>query len=314
LVRYAAGSKLAGVIYMHRISDKRFTGISGRNFKTFRELCGDTTLKNVIIVTNMWGEVSQDVGESREKELSSNFFKPALEKGAQMARYQNSEQSAHDIIRSIMKNQPMTLQIQRELVDEGKNVIDTAAGEAVNKGLNEQIRRHQAELKAIQEGVMQVPKDKDKETRKELEEENRKLKEEVVKMMNDSSGMAARYQEEKRRIETAMRQMQEQARQEWEKAEVAYRIQMDNLNNCLRERTNASAADREAMQHQWDNRDLFEPLAKVHGSAVTAASPNLHTIISFDASWRTNLLGPRGNLPAGPPARNSSGSDVTRPS
>jgi len=140
LNRYEKGSQLAGVIYIHRISDKRFTGIAGRNFKMFRKLCGDKTLKNVVLVTNMWGEVPRDVGESREDELSSTFFKPVLDKGAQMVRHHNTAQSAQDIIRVIMKNRPVVLQIQRELVDEHKDIVDTAAGEAVNRGLNRSSR------------------------------------------------------------------------------------------------------------------------------------------------------------------------------
>ena len=227
----------------------------------FRDLCGDTSLKNVSLVTNMWGEVSQDVGEARERELTTNFFKPVLDKGAQLARHHYTTESAHDIIRYIMKNQPVALQIQRELVDEGKTIIDTAAGEAINKELNEQMRHHQAELKAVQEEMMQALKDKDEETRKELEGETRKLKEQMDKMSNDSAGMASNYQEEKRRMEEAMRQVQGQARQEWEKAEAAHKQQMDDLNKRLQESANASAGEREAMlrrinklQHQWDNR------------------------------------------------------------
>ena len=227
----------------------------------FRELCGDTSLKNVVLVTNMWGEVSQDVGEAREQELITNFFKPVLDKDAQLARHHNTAESAHDIIRSIMKNRPMALQIQRELVDEKKNIIDTAAGEAVNKELNEHIRRHQAELKVIQEEMKQALKDKDEETRKELEEETRKLKEQMDKMGRDSAGMESNYLEEKRRMDEAVRQMQEQVRQEREKAEAAYKQQMEDFNRRLQERADASAAEREAMQnqikhlqHQWDNR------------------------------------------------------------
>ena len=227
----------------------------------FRELCGDSSLKNVILVTNMWGEVSKDVGEAREKELTTNFFKPVLDKGAQLARHHNTTKSTHDIIRCIMRNRPITLQIQRELVDEGKNIIDTAAGEAVNKELNEQIRRHQVEMKAVQEEMMKALKEKDEETRQEMEEETRKLQEQMDKMRADSEGMASNYSEEKRRMEETMRQMQEQARQEKAQAEALYKQQMDDLNRRLQESANASASDREAMQqrinqlqHQWDHR------------------------------------------------------------
>lgn len=258
---YESGSTLAGVIYIHRISDKRFSGISGRNFKMFRELCGDKTLENVILVTNMWGEVTREVGEARENELKTNFFKPVLDKGARLSRHHNTIKSAHDIIRSIMKNRPLPLQIQTELVTEGKDIAHTAAGEVINKELNEAIRRHQAELKTVQEEMMQALKDKDEETRQELEAETRKLQEQMNKMRSDSQGMASNYQEEKRRLEESMKQMQEQARREREQAEEQYRKQMGDLDRRLQETANSTAAEREAMQerinqlqHQWDNR------------------------------------------------------------
>ena len=261
MARYESGSKLAGVIYIHRISDKRFTGISSRNFKMFRELCGDSSLKNVILVTNMWGEVSKDVGEAREEELTTNFFKSVLDKGAQLARHHNTAQSAYNIIRSIMKNQPIILQIQRELVDEGKNIINTSAGEAVNKELNEQMRRHEADLKAVQESMMEALKEKDEETRQEMEEETRKIQEQMEKIRMDSEGMASKYDEEKKRMQEEMDRVREEARQERQRVEAEHKQQLDNINRLLAERSNASASEKEAMerrlnelQHQWDNR------------------------------------------------------------
>ena len=90
-------------------------GITGRTFGAFSELCGErSTLKNVVLATNMWGMTSCQVGEAREKELPRNIFKLALGKQAQMVRYQNTAQSAHDIIRMIMKNHPVTLPIRGE--------------------------------------------------------------------------------------------------------------------------------------------------------------------------------------------------------
>src|SRR5688572_18581441 len=100
IYRYKDGTKLAGIIYIHRISDFRMGGIATRNFKMFRRLCGDSTLKNVIIVTNMWGQVPKEVGEARETELATQdlFFKPVLDSGALMLRHHNTIDSAHDIL------------------------------------------------------------------------------------------------------------------------------------------------------------------------------------------------------------------------
>ena len=61
----------------------------------------------------------------------------------------------------IIKNRPVVLWIKRELVDEHKDsIFDTAAGGTANQELNEQIRRHQIELKEVQEQIMQTLKEK----------------------------------------------------------------------------------------------------------------------------------------------------------
>ena len=216
----------------------------------FRELCGDTTLKNVVLVTNMWGEVSHDVGESREDELSNNFFKPVLDKGARMVRHHNTAQSAHDIIRMITKNRPLVLQIQRELVDEHKDIVDTAAGEAVNKELNEQIRRHQAQLKTVQEEMMQALEEKDEETRQELEQETRKLQEQMEKIKAESEGMASNYSKEKERMEAKMKEMEQEAKRERRRAEAEHKREIADINHRLQMGAIASRAERVRLEGQ----------------------------------------------------------------
>ena len=176
----------------------------------FRELCGDSTLRNVVLVTNMWGEVVPAVGEAREKELSDNFFKPVLDRGAQMDRHHDTVQSAHGVIRKIVGNHPLALRIQKELVDEQKEISDTAAGGAVDQGLKEQIERHRGELKSIKEEMAQALRERDEEARRELEEEKRKAEKRIEKIRKDSEGMAASYAAEKERMEARMKQMQEE--------------------------------------------------------------------------------------------------------
>ena len=184
--------------------------MSVRNFRMFRQLCGDSTLKNVVIVTNMWGKVKQEVGEARERELSDKYFKAALDKGAQIVRHHDTFQSTHDVVRRIMKNDPTTFQIQRELVDERKDINHTAAGEAVSDEFNRLIKHHEAEVKAIREELRHALKNRDEETRVELEEATNELKEQMDKMKVELETMASKYSEEKQRTEKAMKQMQMQ--------------------------------------------------------------------------------------------------------
>jgi hypothetical protein len=149
------GTKLAGVIYIHRISDNRVGGIAARNFEMFRKLCGDGSLKNVIIVTNMWGDVTAESGKARERELANDdaFFKPVLRKGALMLPHFNTVESAHTIFRHILNNRPQALQIQQEIVDEHKDISQTAAGERLNRELQKLAKKYEEEIKRLEEDM-----------------------------------------------------------------------------------------------------------------------------------------------------------------
>ena len=188
----------------------------------FRKLCGDSTLKNVILVTNMWQLDSHHANEAREMELSNKFFKPALEKGAQMARHDNTAESAHGIVRKIINNHPLPLQIQRELVDEKKDISDTAAGESISQELKELTRKHQEKLREVREEMAQALKEKDEEARQELKETKRVLENMVEKIRKDSEGMITNYAKEKARMEERMKEMQREAKLERERAEAEY--------------------------------------------------------------------------------------------
>ncbi|KAF8896188.1 P-loop containing nucleoside triphosphate hydrolase protein [Infundibulicybe gibba] len=204
---YENGKTLSGVLYLHRISDFRMGGISTRNFKMFRELCGEDTLKNVIILTNMWGEVSREVGEARESELATRdiFFKPVLDKGAQLRRHTNTIESAHNVLRYLINNHPLSLKIQREL---------TAAGSELNRELMEQAKKHRQELKQLEEEMKEAIRTKDEETRKELEVETRKLQAEMTRVQEQSKRLASVYSEEKAKLEKCLEDMAEEARVE----------------------------------------------------------------------------------------------------
>jgi ATP-dependent Lon protease len=185
-------------------------GISMRNFGMFRKLCGDSALRNVVIVTNRWGEVDPQVGEAREAELAREdiFFKPVLDLGVQMARHENIVPSAERIVRLILNNHPLPLRIQEELVTEGKKVTETDAGEELNRELNAQIRKHQREKQVLMEGMQKVIREKEEETRRKLEFKTQRMKIEIERLESD-------HEEEKERFNAHMRQVESEAKKEW---------------------------------------------------------------------------------------------------
>ena len=176
---------LTGIIYVHRISDVRFTGTAAKSFKTLLAMCGDRALRNVVIVTNMWGKVTPEVGDARKEELANSFFKRALDNGAKFIAHDDTVESTHNIIRTILDNQQVTLRIQKEIVHQGKMIEETAAGKELRRELDERVKKHLEQLQELQEMLDQTEAD-DGETRRELEQELSRLRQELEVMNRES--------------------------------------------------------------------------------------------------------------------------------
>ena len=216
---------------MHRISDFRVGGISRRNFSMFRKLCGDDALSNVVVVTTMWNEVSAERGAAREHELRNSdiLFKPALEKGATMLRHDNTQASARAILRHLMDNRPKVLRIQKEIVDEGKDITDTAAGIELNCHLEAMSRKHLAELAGIRREMQALLAEsrremqatlaaREIETKRELEQTRTDLLKSVEDIERDRRKLSRDFAEERDKMEAKLRE----ARQAFEAERAAH--------------------------------------------------------------------------------------------
>ena len=230
----------------------------------FRKLCGENSLKNVVIVTNMWGEVDPQVGDAREAELAREdiFFKPVLEKGARMARHENTVTSAESVIRLILENHPLPLRIQEELVNEHKDISQTGAGEELSREINAQIRKHQHEMRALREEMERAMKDKDEETKRELEIETKRMQREIARFQNDARRLESDYNNEKEMLAERLEQMESEARREADRISAQYQLQIDELRTALQSNTEASERERAQMIEKID--ELSRRSASVH--------------------------------------------------
>jgi len=235
----------------------------------FRKLCGDSTLQNVVIVTNMWGEVDPEVGDAREAELIREdiFFKPVLDKGAQMARHTNTTPSAEDIIRLVLNNHPLPLRIQTELVTEHKDISETGAGEELNRELAAQIKKHKEDMRVLKEEMQQAIRDKDEETRRELEIETKRMQKEIARFENDAKRLESDYKSEKERLETRLTTMEEEAREETNRVTMQYQRQIDEMRDALQ--TNAAASEREKAQM----REQIDQLSRMRDRSQGGGGP-----------------------------------------
>jgi len=123
---------LSGIIYLHRISDPRMDPSSKKSLRMFRSLCGTGNLKNVILATTMWEKTDEVDGQRREDELRNNFWKEMLSNKSELARISSDPEDGKRLIRNLLGNQPMVLQLQDEL-SQGKSLSATDAGAEIRE-------------------------------------------------------------------------------------------------------------------------------------------------------------------------------------
>jgi len=186
--RYREGtSELIGLIYLHRISDTRVGGTSKRNLRMFQRLCGQDSLKNVVIVTTMWDKVTPEEGLLREQQFKSSdtLFKPLLDGGAVMMRHDGAQQSAYNVIRHLFKMEGTTVQIARELVIEKKGLVDTEAGMELQSELRNALQKHKKDLQILEDELRRAKQQHKVEVaaeKRQLEEDTGKLHQQLKKL------------------------------------------------------------------------------------------------------------------------------------
>ena len=152
LLRYEKRIKLAGLIYLHSITNSRMVGTPHRNLRMFGELCGDQAVKKVVLITTMWDKVQQDTGVRREEELFHNYWKTMIGFGASTARFLNSADSAWKIIDLILKqHETEVLLLQEELVDLKRTLNETQAGKTLYSDLQKLLAEQRNTVRSLGE-------------------------------------------------------------------------------------------------------------------------------------------------------------------
>jgi len=173
---YEKETKLSGIIYVHPIKNERMEGSAMRNLKMFRELCGTNPLRNVVLVTSFWDQVEQIVGERREAELKETpeFWGAMIKKGSKVSRFRGRD-SALSIVLELAKQTPLPLSIQREMVEQRKPLIETAAGIVVNEELARLEASHRKEREELQREYQDALKARDEELQEVLKKERQRM-------------------------------------------------------------------------------------------------------------------------------------------
>jgi hypothetical protein len=129
---------VAGIIYLYKITDMRFTGASRMNLKILKALCGEQFYPHLVLSSTMWDGIRDESGvmqaKERERELlqSSNMWKDILEKGAEYKRYSGSREQGQSMVNHLLsKHNAPSMAITIEL--QNQSVGNTTVGQLVTE-------------------------------------------------------------------------------------------------------------------------------------------------------------------------------------
>ncbi|KAF2807466.1 uncharacterized protein BDZ99DRAFT_421527 [Mytilinidion resinicola] len=151
---------LAGIIYLHRISEPRIAGSALRSIRLFEALCGSQCFPYVVLVSTMWeslGVEDRAIAVDREKTLKdkAEFWGRMVNGGATVMRHEGDANSARDILsRAASMNPSVVMDIQRQLINEDKALDETSAGRYLLGELYEVRKRQKKEIAEL-EGIME---------------------------------------------------------------------------------------------------------------------------------------------------------------
>ncbi|KJZ70207.1 hypothetical protein HIM_10393 [Hirsutella minnesotensis 3608] len=267
---YTKRVRLAGIIYLHRITDPRMQGSAVKNLHMFQKLCGERGMASVVLTTTMWQgldntEEGREIGNRREDGLQRpEFWGAMIKRGSRIVRHDGSSESASRIVDRLVEpifsgNSPggVVLDIQVQMVDEGKKLDETAAGQFVQADMLEARRRFEADLAEYQESMALALREKDAETFELLRREKEQAEARAAQRsadwqkLNVSLQQLAREKDAQYQVLAKTLDVQQQQTPDMVTA-VSRELTMlqDQLGSVRRELSNAKAEHRRDMQRQ----------------------------------------------------------------
>lgn len=123
-----------------------------KNLQMFGRLCGNINLCRARLVTTMW-DTAKDraVAQSRETQLTSDFWRQLIHEGAIPRRFYNSPDSAWHIIDDLLRmgKDGDELLLQEELVEQQKRLNETEAGKILCTRLQKLLAEQRKMLKDL---------------------------------------------------------------------------------------------------------------------------------------------------------------------
>jgi hypothetical protein len=124
-----------------------------KNLSLFKKIVGmeHGEMSKVRLVTSKWSLGPKEKLETYEKDLATQdrFWKPLIDRGAQMVRFVDTSDSAADILRPLVEGKPFVPLLVHEVVIDKKPIGESQAGSQVADDLDEAIRKDHANISEL---------------------------------------------------------------------------------------------------------------------------------------------------------------------
>jgi chromosome segregation ATPase len=181
-----------------------------------KQLCGANNLNSVILATAHWTPaVPEDVGRARTKELveTDEFWGNMVKSGSRVVRHDGTKRSALQIVSDIVDRKTrVTLDIQRQLIDQGRNLNDTDAAQALQSELLAERKQFQERLSELKQDMDFAMRENDEKWQKQIKEEERKYTEKINKTFAETEALRTSLKKIAEEKEQQFRELQEEVK------------------------------------------------------------------------------------------------------
>ena len=271
---YSFNARLAGIIYLHKITDNKFTGSTKLNLHMFKKLCGNDNLHSVRLVTTHWtnertghSTVSDQDADIRLKELSEDedAWGQMIRFRSTVDHHDNTKASAERIVRSIVQQKKRVVPlIARELVDGGMQIIETQAGQHLEAARLDERRKGEEKLRKLNRQAQEALADKDRD-------QHGRIRELIAKHEEEMENRDADWHRHSKQLKKNYNQATRDREREYERLEE----QLESLNaQRMSDKVRDSAvratweADRNAIMLQLQKRETSERFWKQLGETA----------------------------------------------
>lgn len=286
---YKKKTTLAGILYLHRISDQKMQGSALRNLRMFQQLCGSNNLSSVVLATTHWtnlltgDSIPEAQGREREGELmnTDKFWGAMVKRGSRVVRHDGTRPSALNIISSIIdRRQRVVLDIQTQLIDQRRNLDDTTAAQALQSELLEERRKGQERLAELKEDMKMAMAENDLKWQKQNEADQAEARAAIEKTHAETAALRTNLAKIAKEKDEQFRKMQEEMAAQANKFQAEIRKSNEALKAAQEEsqrraeaherqrREDAEHARQQAEEHQRESAEREERIRQESNAAI----------------------------------------------